>query len=246
MSDQQPLVSIIIPSLQEEKLLERTLRQFTQEVKQRFGLELIVSDGGSTDRTLEIARQYADVIIEAMPQERQNISLGRNRGARAAKGEILVFINADTIIENIAHFFEEMIVVMNRPGLTGATCSVGIYREEEGFSDRVFHGFYNLLFHLENLLGLGMGRGECQVIKRSTFFSIGGYNESMAAGEDFELFVRLRKLGMTAFKPHLRVNESPRRYRAHGYLKTSLLWLLNAVSVVLFRRSLQKEWKPVR
>lgn len=242
----QPLVSVIIPTLQEEKLIAQCLLQFTPEIRVKFRLEVIVSDGGSTDQTLLIARRYADVVIEGTRDERQNISVGRNVGARSSHGEILMFINADTIIENIADFFEEMIVVVNRPGLMGATCSVGVYREEEGFSDKIFHGFCNWLFHLENLLGLGMGRGECQVIKRRTFFSIDGYNESMAAGEDFELFVRLRKVGTIAFMPHLRVNESPRRYRTYGYLKISLLWFLNAVSVLLFHRSLQKEWKPVR
>lgn len=239
-------ISVIIPTLQEEKLLERTLYQFTPELKQRFQIEVIVSDGGSTDRTVEIARQYADIVIEAVPGNRQNISMGRNIGARAAGGEIFIFINADTSIEDIEHFFEEMIRIITKPNVVAATCRVGVHQDEERLSDRLFHTAYNWLFYFENLLGLGMGRGECHVIRRSIFFAVGGYNESIAAGEDFELFVRLKKMGKIAFMNHLRVNESPRRYRKYGYIRISILWFLNSISVLLFHRSLNKEWEPVR
>ena len=53
-------ISIIIPTLNEEKLITQTLKQFDCDIKKNFGLEVIVSDGGSTDSTLEIARNYAD------------------------------------------------------------------------------------------------------------------------------------------------------------------------------------------
>lgn len=241
-----PAVSIIIPTLQEEKLIERTLSQFTPEIKKQFSLEIVVSDGGSTDRTVAIARRYADVIVESLAGQHQNISIGRNLGARASHGDILIFINADTIIEDIVRFLEEMIRVIQQPGVTGATCSVGIYREEEHLLDRLFHTTYNWYFYLLNVMGMGMGRGECHVVLRNVFFSLNGYNESIVAGEDYDLFLRLRRLGKIAFLRYLRVNESPRRYRQYGYLKISLLWFVNAVPVFLFRRSLHRKWKPIR
>ena len=241
-----PSVSVIIPTLQEEKLIERTLAQFSPELKQRFDLEVIVSDNGSTDGTLPLARGYADVVVENDKDVKQNISIGRNVGAREARGNILIFINADTRIEHIERFLEVMIGTIRTPGVTGATCSVGIYREEEELSDKLFHGFYNLYFHALNVLGMGMGRGECQVMRRDTFAGLGGYNERIAAGEDYELFLRLRRLGRVVFLSSLRVNESPRRYRKYGYLRISVLWFLNAVSVFLFQRSLHKEWEAVR
>jgi len=193
---------------------------------------------------VEIARQYADLVLTA--SGRQNISRGRNIGAGAARGDILMFINADTRLDQIDHFFEEMRRIIDLPGVVAATCRVGVYRDEERLSDKLFHGACNVLFFLENILGLGMGRGECHVIRKSTFIAIGGYNEKIAAGEDFELFVRLKRKGRIIFANHLRVSESPRRYRKYGYMKIGILWFLNSISVLLFRRSINKEWQAVR
>ena len=91
-----PLISIIIPVLQEEKLLFRTMSIFTPERKRRFGLEIIVSDGGSTDATISIAKEFADKVICHTEQRRQTIAEGRNKGAEHAQGDIFVFLNADT------------------------------------------------------------------------------------------------------------------------------------------------------
>lgn len=186
------------------------------------------------------------MILDARDGEFQNISRGRNAGARASKGEILVFINADTIVGEPERFLSEVITAIRRPGIAGVTCSVRVYPEEERLVDRLFHGFYNRYFLLLNRLGVGMGRGECHVVSREIFFSVGGYRESMAAGEDFDLYLRLRRLGKIEFLSRLLVFESPRRYRKYGYSRITLLWFLNAVWVFLFKKSLHRDWEPVR
>jgi len=239
-------VSIIIPTLQEEKLIVRVLEQFTSEMKQRYNLEVIVSDGGSTDKTVELARKYSDIIIEQPETVRQNISRGRNLGAKLASGEIFIFLNADTIIECPEHFFSTMIGLAMDRRFVAATCSVLVYPEEERFTDRLFHNFFNWYFWLLNVVGMGMGRGECHVVSKSMFDKVGGYNETVAAGEDYDLFLRLRRIGRIAFVRSLRVFESPRRYRRYGYIRISLLWFLNAFMVLFFHRSMLKEWEPIR
>ncbi len=239
-------ISIVVPTLQEKKVLARTLEQFSDSLRKRFSLEIIVSDGGSADGTVAIACAGADRVVERNDAEPENIPIGRNRGARAARGDILVFINADVMIEEPEKFFSTMLRIVDDPRVAGATCNVNIYPEEERLSDWIFHNFFNGYFWLLNVFGMGMGRGECHVVSRPLFEQAGGYDESLAAGEDYELFLRLRRYGKIVFVRTLTVFESPRRFRTYGYLWTSILWFLNALSVLFFHRSLHNEWKPVR
>src|SRR5438045_2745184 len=104
----RPAMSIIIPTKNEEKLLERCLQQFTPRIKDRFNLEVIVSDGGSTDNTIGIAAAYADFIATHDAPHRQTIAEGRNRGAEMAHADLLLFLNADTMISD-AHAFLERV-----------------------------------------------------------------------------------------------------------------------------------------
>ena len=239
-------ISIIIPTLQEESCIGRTLGQFTHELRQKHNLEIIVSDGGSTDCTVGIARSCADSVLERDPKARENISIGRNHGARASHGDILVFINADVIIERPEEFIDTIVHTIEQPAVAAVTCNVLIYPEEENLVDRLFHRFFNWYFWLLNVFGIGMGRGECHVMRRDVFRCIGEYNEALAAGEDYELYHRLRQTGEIAFLRSINVFESPRRYRKFGYFYITFLWLLNGIWVLLFKRSFVEEWKPVR
>ncbi len=240
------LLSVIVPSLQEEKLLEKILSQFTNEIKEKYQLELIVSDGGSTDNTLDIARKYADIIIQKIGDYKQNISIGRNIGAKSATSETLLFINADTLINDIEDFFSKILKNIDKVDCAGITCPVYVHPEEENFVDKIFHNWLNYYFYSLNIIGLGMGRGECQVVKRELFFKVGGYNEQLAAGEDFDLFKRIRRHGKIYFLWDISVSESPRRYRKQGYFRVLLSWFINSIAVVLLKKSILDEWKPIR
>jgi glycosyltransferase involved in cell wall biosynthesis len=241
-----PRISVIIPSLQEEGLIAATLRQFTPEIRARYRLEIIVSDGGSTDRTVCLAKECADLVVERNPVEKENISIGRNHGARHARGDIFVFINADVLVGNVDEFFRLAGETIAERQVAAATCNVLIYPAEERLVDKLFHNFFNGYFYLLNVFGMGMGRGECHIMRREVFEGVGGYNEALAAGEDYELFVRLRRLGRIAYLPDLDVYESPRRYRRYGYLWITGLWFLNGIWAFLFKRSFVHQWKPVR
>ncbi|MGE5431439.1 MAG: glycosyltransferase [Syntrophomonadaceae bacterium] len=239
--------SIIIPTLNEEKLLPNILNQIRQGgILERFDAELIISDGASTDQTLSIARNFTDKLVLHTRPERQNISEGRNAGAKCAKGDILIFLGADIIFQDINYFFEFVETRFAKSRYLAMTCNVKVFPQEEMMSDRFFHSILNTYFYLLNVFAVGMGRGECQIIRRQVFFNFNGYNETLAAGEDFDLFKRVRKKGKILYARNLCVYESPRRYRKLGYLNVCKLWFINAFFVIFKNKSMAQEWEQIR
>ena len=89
------MISLVIPTLNEEKNIGESLRSLKNQTYRNF--EIIIADGGSKDKTVEIARKYADRVIV---YKGSGISEAKNRGVREAKGDILVFTDADTKFEN--------------------------------------------------------------------------------------------------------------------------------------------------
>lgn len=241
-----PRFSIIIPTLQEEILISATLDQFTEQLRREFGVEVIVSDGGSSDTTICLAHTRADVVVERNPDSPENISIGRNHGAKSARGEVLIFLNADVRLTDPDVFLRHIVATLEGDHVVAITCNVLIYPHEEQFIDKFFHTIFNNYFYLLNVFGIGMGRGECHIMRREVFERIGGYNEILAAGEDYEMFVRLRRLGKIAYLRDLNVYESPRRYRRYGYFRILILWFMNGIWAMLFKRSFSHQWKPVR
>lgn len=238
--------SVIIPTLNEEKLLEGMLRQFEPELSRRHELEVIVSDGGSSDGTLDIARRLAHKVVLNPDHVRQTIAMGRNAGAEQAEGEVLVFLNADTLIKEVDRFFSTLTREIQDPAIAALTCSVLVFPQEERPIDVLYHRFYNWFFYQMNRVGMAMGRGECHIIRRSVFQKVNGYATGIAAGEDYDMFRRLEKVGKVKFLKDLVVYESPRRYRRFGYAYVTASWFLNFLSVFFLRRSISTEWKPVR
>ena len=240
---------MIIPVLQEEKLLEQTLSVFTPGLRSAFALEIIISDGGSTDGTLDIARRHADKIVCHTGPHRQTIAEGRNCGAAVAEGDILVFLNGDTYPAWPEQFFNavrEWSQHARQRREVALACPVHIPPAERRFSDRVFHLLYNAYVRLLNMCGIGMGRGECQVVLADHFRSAGGYNAHIAAGEDFDLFTRLARRGAIRSFRQMLVYESPRRFRRYGYCRVLWTWTVNALSVMVRRRAVSGEWEAVR
>jgi len=241
------LFSFIIPTLNEDKLIESVLQQFTEFKKLcNNDCEIIISDGGSKDKTIEIAKKYADLILKKDNELKENIAIGRNRGGFKANGEILIFINADVYIDNMRVFYGELLKFINDDRLVAMTGNVKVFKEEEMIRDKVFHFIFNNYFRLLNSIGFGMGRGECQIVKKQKFYKVNGYNPSMNAGEDMDLYGNLKQIGDIYFSKKLLFYESPRRYRKQGYIKTVIRWILNAIVPFFSKKSFSNEWEEVR
>jgi glycosyltransferase involved in cell wall biosynthesis len=256
-----PRISIIIPVFNEEKLVEDTLRVFTEELRERYALEIIVSDGGSTDRTIEIAERYADIVVRHTAPHRQTIAEGRNNGAERAQGSVLMFLNGDTVPANVEQFLatvEQWAMQDTAWAIDGESghrlhsspvalaCPVHIAPHERRWSDVLFHGFMNTYVQALNAVGEGMGRGECHIICAEAFRAAGGYDTRIAAGEDYDLYRRIRTLGSIGWLAETLVYESPRRFRRFGYLRVMVTWLINSASLIFRHKAVSEEWEAVR
>jgi glycosyltransferase involved in cell wall biosynthesis len=242
------LFSVIVPTRNEEKLLARCLEQFPAEVRTKYSLEVIVSDAGSTDNTLGIAAAYADQLAVHHDEERrQTISEGRNRGAAIATGSILVFLNADTRIAHPEEFFQRLSLRFSLdPTLAALAVKVQIFPEERRLSDTLFHSFFNGYVGFLNSLGIGAGRGECQIVRRDVFEAVKGYNEDFPAGEDFDLYNRISSFGKVVYDAKLLIYESPRRFRKYGYFSVYKSWVKNGVSTFFSKKPVSEVWEEVR
>ncbi len=241
----EPFVSIIIPTLKEGLFLERTLENLKSL---QFPHEIIITDGGSTDETLDIARRYTDKITVWTHPHRQTFGQAKNAGAALATGKIFVFIDADVIIPEPQKFFEEILSVFDaRPKLVAMTVPLKPYADNHSWVDAFFCAPLNWFYVISNnIFHSGNASGEFQMIRHEAFRRIGGYKEHLAAGEDNEVFRNLASHGRTLSYYKLCVRHSLRRPHKLGWLRTYGIWIKNGFSVALRGKAAYKEWSVVR
>lgn len=240
-----PTISFVVPTLNEIRTIERTLKCLAGYSGRR---EIIVSDGNSTDGTIEVCRRYADDVVVYDGAARQTIGMARNMGAALASGDYIVFIDADVVIEDIDGFFETACAEFrDRPELVALTGRYRVFREVSTIFDRYVFFTLGLQFAFQNnILRVGGSGGEFQMITAHAFKQVEGFDERLAASEDMDLFRRLSKIGRTRFTNRLTVWHTGRRAHAVGWPRLLLSWFANSMSVFLFRKSASQEWTPVR
>ena len=244
MNSPSPLISIVIPTLREGPFLERTLKNFEGL---QIPHELIITDGGSTDETLDIARRYTEKIVIWGEQRRQTFGEAKNSGAALATGEFLVFIDADVIIPEPQKFFEEILKIFENNKLVATTVPLKPYIENRSWTDSFFSAPLNWFYIISNnIFHSGNSSGEFQMVRAEAFRKIVGFSEHLAAGEDNELFRQLATLGRTMSYWKLCVRHSLRRPHKLGWLRTYFIWIKNGLSVALHGRAAYKEWSVVR
>jgi glycosyltransferase involved in cell wall biosynthesis len=239
------MISFVIPTLNEGKAIENTLKC----LKGYSGeCEIIVSDGGSHDDTVAIAKKYTDKVVVYEGAKKQTIAGGRNAGALIAKGDFLVFLDADVTIFDIDDFFKKAHANFEkRKKLVALTVGYKILPENETLADKVIFKILSLNFVLfNNYLHVGVSGGEFQMIKRKSFEYVHGFDERLVAAEDGDMFSRLGKIGRTRCDISLSIYHSGRREHAIGWPKLLRQWMSNYLMVQLFRRSVSKEWEQIR
>ncbi len=240
------MISIIVPTLNEEKILAKTLSELKKITVTDY--EIIVTDGKSTDKTISIAKQYADKVVENTSGKRQTIGEGRNMGAEVAKGEYLVFMDADVEIPNINIFFLKIIDDFQKSKkMVAMSVYFKVFKDQATLGDKLFFNTINAVyFVMNNVLGIGAAGGDFQMVKADAFRKVGGFDIRLAAGEDNELFSRLGKIGRTRIDSGLYVLHTSRRAHSTGWLMLLATWFGNAMYARFLHRSMSKEWKVIR
>lgn len=200
--------SVIIPTLNEESYIEDCIRSISGQTFPRDRYEIIVSDGASEDRTVEIAKKYADVVVIS---EKRGIWWGRNFGAKFAKGKYLVFIDADTTVK------EDYLEVVHKyleDGVVGLTMGFGI--EGKGPKIRIIEYISDYCWWLNSKMGNGSLIGINICVPKDVFMRIGGFKEY--ALEDAAFDKELRTEGQTLFLVQRKVVTSARRLEEYGVI----------------------------
>ena len=205
------MLSIIVPCLNEADGIAGTLSALAS-LRAR-GVEVIVADGGSRDGTSERAAPHVDAVIST-PRGR---AVQMNAGAARARGEILLFLHADTLL----------------PDSADALIAEGLKRTRRGWGrfDVTIAGGHPLLHVVGRLMNLrsrltGIATGDQAIfVTRSMFTAAGGYPE-IALMEDVALSKRLKAYGPPLCLKH-RLTTSGRRWEKNGVLRTIVrMWLL--------------------
>lgn len=200
-----PLISIIIPTLNEQENISSCLARIPKEIS----VEVIVADGGSTDRTTEMALSCGAGVIDA-PAGRAG---QMNAGARAASGELLVFLHADTLLPK--EFSKLVRSTLEQPGV-----AAGAFRLTIDTPSRLLRVIEKTTYFRSHTLQMPYG-DQAIFIRASLFHKLGGFPE-FPIMEDFELMRLVRRYGriITLHEPVL---TSARRWFSHGFWRTILL-----------------------
>jgi rSAM/selenodomain-associated transferase 2 len=206
-----PNLSIIMPVLDEAALIADSLAALTP--LRECGVELIVADGGSDDATMTIARPLVDRVVSA-PRGRGS---QMNAGAAAARGEVLLFLHADTRLPPQADRL--VLDAMARSGRAWGRFDVTILGA---------HPLLPLVACMMNLRSrlTGIATGDQAIfVRRPTFVAAGGFPD-IALMEDIALCARLKRFHRPLCLAE-RVTTSGRRWEKHGVLRTIVtMWSL--------------------
>ena len=178
-------ISIVVPAFNEERLLGESLAKIKtaagELTRRDWETELIVCDNNSNDRTAEIARAAgALVVFEPVNQ----IARARNRGAAAATGDWLIFVDADSYPG--AGLFEEVAAqIQSGRCLAGGTT----VRMDETY---LVAGFFTWLWNYSSRMGRWLA-GSFIFVEASVFREIGGFSNDLFAAEELDLSKRLKR-----------------------------------------------------
>ncbi len=199
------MVSVIVPTLNEADIIESSLRNL---LSHNGDFEVIVSNGGSSDSTLEIVSRFPQVkrVLSERGRGKQ-----MNEGAKLARGGILLFLHADTCLPPYA--FQMIEEAMSDSRVVGGSFCINF-----DYHSLLFR-VYSLFSRINHILFTYGDQG--LFVRRDTFRKLGGFKD-MPIMEDIEIQKRLRGMGrfVKICKPAV---TSARRFKRGGMIRQQIL-----------------------
>lgn len=233
-----PEISVIIPALNEEKYIKYPISGLEHQ-SFKGGFETIVVDGGSEDKTRDIAQKSAKVVVDL----RKGAGAGRNKGASISKGKILVFIDADTkptsdLLSAYANAFKDKEIV----AATGPIYPL----EKANLRIRLGYKFVSVYF-VKFTIKIGMPSvvGSNFAVRADAFRKIKGFDESLLTYEDWDLSNKLKKLGKITYVNRAVVKTSVRRVAAWGISGYFIYHVINMFMYNFFKKA-RKNYQTIR
>lgn len=224
------LLSVIIPAYNEERLLPQTLGRINHALEENrergVSWEIIVCDNNSTDSTAAIAAQAgAKIAFEPINQ----IARARNTGADVARGDWLLFVDADSYPG--PELVAELLDVVEDGNLIG--CGTTVVVEGGTLFNKLRMERLNPLYRLLNWSG-----GALLMCQSSAFRAIGGFSTALYAYEEIEFVIRLKRYGRGRGKRFIVLHRHPvitsGRKGEYGIFSLGILFLSNFAAVLLF------------
>lgn len=222
---QQPILSVIIPSLNEERDLPLLLSDIQKQIPKN--VEVLVIDAQSTDKTARIAHSFCKTIpLRLVQTDKKNVSHQRNLGAKEAVGKYLIFLDADSRLPN--QFFKKLItfITNNKGFLFSLRMSTTEKKNEYVFLLEIA----NMVLDFFNKLGKPFAAGTGIVAHREVFYDLDGFNTALKLAEDHDFVQRARKAGIRLCIPsEPTLHYSFRRPERIGYLRFLVQYLISSM-----------------
>lgn len=211
-----PFVSIIVPTLNEEHYIEKTLKSaINQNYNGKY--EIIVADGNSDDNTVNIANKYTDNIIVT---KKRGIARGRNAGASIASGGIFLFCDADTMLmPNTVH---ELVKPFLKNNCVATACEIRPLSTKTG--DVFLFWLISKCIMLTIKAKKAQIPGICFACSHVAFRKVNGFNERIHNIEDLDFSMRLNNIGDIIFTNKTAALTSMRRFERLGRTKSLALY----------------------
>lgn len=229
-----PLFSVVIPTLNEEHYLPNLLEDLCTQKEKRF--EVVVVDGSSEDATCRKAESFKTRLnISICKVEKRNLSYQRNYGGKKARGEYLIFLDADirvppSFLKNFKNETDKQKHLIFLPY---------VLPQSKLYQDIILFRLSNFFIETSQNFAKPIPTAGGMIFQKSFFHFIGGYKENrhqddkMFFPEDHEIIVRAKKAGVTAcYIKDVKMKVSLRRMKKEGWIEVIRKYMVSSLHVI--------------